>query len=404
MGISNEIGLGMNARSIRAENMRKIIYHLCKNREMSRADLAGKTGLTQATMTYIIRDMLDMGIVVETGQMSGFTRRPAIGLKLNPEICSVSLLIERRYVTCAIVRLDGEILMREQRQYENGDVPEALGMLKTMVGNMLGEISDRCRIMGLGIAVPGPFNSQTSHIELVSGVPGWENTDFTDEFSRFGYPVFVEHNAKCGALSQLIYNPAVSSGSVLFLLAGYGVGAGLIFDGRLHRGKIGTAGEIGHLSVDVNGPKCSCGLNGCLEIYCSLGRFREQYRAATGTPVEGETFCGLVNCGDPVAVRIFDDGMMKLASVLAGLTNTLGLECVIFSGEMSRCSEHAVPLLEKEIKGSLLGAIAASVSVVPGPTDYDGAVIVGSAANVMERTLINAGAPMDKRNAASRAT
>ncbi len=383
-------GQGVNAKSLRAENIRRIIYHLCKNRNMSRAELAEKTGLTQATMTYIIRNMLDAGLVVETGRMNGFTRRPAIGLTLNPEICSLNMLIERRAVSCAVVRLDGEILVRDGAGYENGDVNRALSLLKSMAKKMLDETSGR-RILGTGIAVPGPFNSETSHIELVSGVPGWEAVDFEKEFAPLGFPVFIEHNAKCGALSQLIYNSNAMSGSVLFLLAGYGVGAGLIFDGKLHRGKIGTAGEIGHVSVDADGPKCPCGLNGCLEMYCSMGRFRDKYREATGIPVGGEAFCDLVNGGDPVAAGIFDGGMKKLAVLLAGLTNALGLENIIFSGEMSRCAARAVPLLEKEIKASLVGAIADSLCVTAGPEDYDGAVLTGSAANVMERILLKAG-------------
>ena len=132
---------------------------------------------------------------------------------------------------------------------------------------------------GVGMRFRALFKDE-GRTALVSSMQGWRQINFIDEFSNaFSVPVFVEQDARAGALAQFLLNPELSEGSLAYYLLGEGIGLGVIDNGTIYYGEHGTATEIGHVSIDVNGKPCDCGNVGCLERYCSANAIHEQLNA-----------------------------------------------------------------------------------------------------------------------------
>lgn len=381
---------GSNSHDMRMSNIGLIIKLLSRKKICSRVELAKTLGLTQATITYIVRELIDCGLIVESGTMESASKRPTIGLRINNRFCTVSLLIERTLARIALVGADGEIIVKKTVSFGFSAPPEnVLGLIKNTISDYLRIYSNQKNIIGIGIAVPGPYIPEKSRIELMSGVHGWENIALDREFSGFGVPVYIEHNANCGALAELWYNERNNERNIMYVLAGYGIGAGLIVDGKLYKGKIGTSGEIGHLSIDINGPLCECGNRGCLELYCSVKRIAENYnRKKEGKTLTAEEVLRLAELGDKDAQSAVDPVIRYLAMGFAGLTNVLGEEVIVLAGTLSEAETYVIPRLEAQMKKYLLKSIANSVSIRPGRSKDDIAVLIGASANVIDNILL----------------
>lgn len=132
-------------------------------------------------------------------------------------------------------------------------------------------LDDDPSIVAIGMAVPGPYLRNVGHTAVVSSMQSWRKINFINEFSTaFRVPVFIEQDARAGALAHYLFDPAFHTNDYLaYYLVGEGVGLGVIDNGHLVNGAQGAATEIGHISVDVNGKPCDCGNVGCLERYCS---------------------------------------------------------------------------------------------------------------------------------------
>ena len=156
-------------------------------------------------------------------------------------------------------------------------IPETVERIRDTVRQL---IKDDPSIVAVGMAVPGPYLKDEGRTALVSSMQGWRQINFIDEFSNaFSVPVFVEQDARAGALAQFLLNPELSEGSLAYYLLGEGIGLGVIDNGTIYYGEHGTATEIGHVSIDVNGKPCDCGNVGCLERYCSANAIHEQLNA-----------------------------------------------------------------------------------------------------------------------------
>ena len=267
-----ETDQGINLEEVQELNRALVVRSLRKARLCSRADLAKRTGLKQPTITRIISDFLEWGLVTERGIIEGKKGRRSIGISLNTELYKViGVRLARKYFTVGLFDMfgSGEVIAQEPIEALEGS-GKALGRIRVAV-NQLIAASSQFRILGVGVAIPGPFFRAEGRIALMTELPGWEQIALEQELlSYFRIPVYLEHDAHAAALAEWWLGPhSRETGTIVYVAAGQGVGAGIMIDGRLFRGSLGTAGEIGHMSVDCNGPFCECGNKGCLEHYCS---------------------------------------------------------------------------------------------------------------------------------------
>ena len=252
------------------EMNRSAIVRILQQKMCSRADIARMTGLTQASVTKITAVLIEMGIVSEVGIIKGNGNRRSIGLRLNAEDrLVIGVKFSRHMFTIGVFDISGKLYTVRQTDFEvTKDTGEVIAKIKKQIHGLLKKYTN---VVAIGMAVPGPFFREKGRIAVITAMPGWHDVDFVSEFSdEFDKPVFIEQDANAGAMAEWWFgkhNRPVTT--LAYLLAGEGIGSGVVDNGNLLLGMKGVASEIGHMSIDVNGPKCECGNFGCLELYCS---------------------------------------------------------------------------------------------------------------------------------------
>ena len=265
--------------SVSESNRSRIVKHLYHNGISSRAQIAKALELTPAAITKITARLIEAGMIEETGDLEGSKNRRSIGLKLNTtRFRVIGIKFARSLVQIGVFGLCGNALSIENLPtvYDN-TIDDTIATIHQRVEQLL---DNDPSIVAIGMAVPGPYLRNVGRTAVVSSMQGWRRINFIDEFvTAFRVPVFIEQDARAGALAQFLLNPELSEGSLAYYLLGEGIGLGVIDNGTIYYGEHGTATEIGHVSIDVNGKPCDCGNVGCLERYCSANAIHEQLNA-----------------------------------------------------------------------------------------------------------------------------
>lgn len=252
-------------------NRSRIMQHLYHNGISSRAQIAKALGLTPAAITKITAQLIEAHIIEETGDFGGAKNRRSIGLALDTtRFHVIGVKFARSLVQIGVFDLAGNQSSLTTLPYvSNNTIGTTIATVHDTIEQLLHEDPT---IKAIGMAVPGPYLRQNGHTAVVSSMQGWRDINFIDEFAdSFTVPVFIEQDARAGVLANSLFDQEskTSNTSLAYYLVGEGVGLGVIENGRIINGALGTATEIGHVSIDVNGKPCDCGNIGCLERYCS---------------------------------------------------------------------------------------------------------------------------------------
>ena len=249
-GINQDVTQEMN-RSLLLKSLRR--EGVC-----SRAHLAALTGLKQATVTNIMKDFLNWGIVKEVGFLNGSKGRRSIGVSINPDGYRViGVRLARKHYSVGLFDLTGRQIVKERVDFEPEKQPGAEEILNQIAGRMrlmIQQYGKDC-VLAAGLAVPGPFIAKKSRIALITGADIWKDIDLKAFFDReMDIPVFLEHNANAGAYAHMWdLKDAYHDDILVYIAAGQGIGAGIVMNGRIYEGALGTSGEIGHMTIDRNG-------------------------------------------------------------------------------------------------------------------------------------------------------
>jgi len=244
---------------------------------------------------------------------------------------------------------------------------EALDASSRMVEEVLAEAAvQRDAVICAGIGIPGPVDRARGTVGSATILPGWLGLRIAAEMEgRLGLPVEIENDANCGALAELTWGAGRDCSNFAYIKAATGIGAGLVIDGRLLRGASGTAGEIGHTTLDESGALCYCGNRGCLETVASgpaILQLVGQGRAETltlGRVIE------LAAQGDVRCRRAISDAGREIGVAVAGLCNLINPERVIVGGLLSRAGELLLQPIRESIRRHAVLAAADRVEVVP---------------------------------------
>lgn len=310
----------LQLQAIPGSNHARLLQLLYGAPDQSRADLARAVGLTKATVSALIADLLEADLVVETRQrpVEG-PGRPAVELDLARtawQVLAIDLSPDHEF-RGAVLDLTGEVLFRAtvQRHGETGDA--AVEQTKLLTDQLL-ELSDG-RVLGIGICAPGIVNLEG--VVLTSHNLGWEQLALQNIISdHTGLPTCIANDANASALAERDANRASANRAdddLLLVKVGRGVGAAILANGTLIHGPQFTAGEIGHVAIgEGEGPRCVCGRVGCLEATLSLPRLEEK----------------LVSASTEERDAILDSAGARLGAALAPLIGALGLTSVVVSG------------------------------------------------------------------------
>ena len=219
-------------------------------------------------------------------------------------------------------------------------------------------------ILGVGVALPGPLDLRNSRIKIMSGFPGWEDIDIRSVLrGTLKLPVFIEQDANCGALAEL-WCGEQSATNLLYITCDRGVGAGIVVKGNIYHGHHGYAGEFGHMSINISGPRCECGNRGCLELYSSTWALENEYQKALFSRnfdkpdangfLPSRDILRKVRQGDPLACEVYTNTVRYLAFGTVNLINILNPDQVVFADKITEGGSLFLETVRETLEAHLM--------------------------------------------------
>ncbi len=356
---------------------------------ISRVELAGLTSLTQPSISTIVRQLIDDGVIHETGSADSARGKPRKLLAINPaNRFGVGFHLGPESLTCVAIDLTGGVVGREVVPLDDTGLTAQLATRFAAFTDGLDLPGDR--IEGLAIVAATALPGQEAAAPDLAGVRA-------ELAAKLRLPVLVENDSAAAALGEF-WSRRVSReepfGSVFLSI---GIGAGLVFGGALFRGASFDAGELGHLSIKYDGRPCACGNAGCVERYASMAAIVEAARAHQNLSgrlrLEGNTFAAYdsvaraaVN-GDPDAFTLIDDAAGHLAVAVTSMVNLLDLGRLVLTGPGVAV---AGSIFARRLRAHLAGTAHARprreivVELSAQPRD---AVSIGAAALVVQASI-----------------
>lgn len=362
-----KINTGINRTSLKENNLIQIVRCLHFQDDCTRVSLSRELGLTQAAITKLVNELISIGLVTETSSIESGKGRHPIRLKLNGDrYQTLAGRINRDYVSAGLYDLNGKMYAHlDEPLRPDMDVRKTTNRLKEMLRECMA--AAHTRVIGAGLALPGPFDARHGRITLMSGFPGWNSVDLRHEMMEtLDLPVFLDQDANCGALAELWYGEHRNIRNMVYIVGDRGVGAGIILNGQIYKGESGFAGELGHMSINCFGPRCECGNRGCLELYASTLALEAEYQRSlfsmwqrgegmsrTGQ-VSAPEICRMVREGDRLACMAYEKTASYLAFGAVGIVNTLNPEALIFSDKITAGGSFFLEAVRSTLKQYLM--------------------------------------------------
>jgi predicted NBD/HSP70 family sugar kinase len=349
---------------------RSIILNALRDRApISRAKLATATGLNKGTVSSLIKDLLDAQFVHEIGLgKNAGGGRPAIMLELNPRAgCILGVEVSPDFISGILTDFAAKILWRCQEPLGNlARQEDILKHVVAIIRDMLTHAEhDGRRVLGLGLGVPGLQNPQSSGSRYAPYL-SWRDGSLQSALEReLGFPVHVDNEANLAVTGETYWGVARGYRNVLYLSAGQVLAVAVVLNNRVLSSTPDLGGDVGHMTIDVNGPECHCGNRGCWETFATESAVIRRVRgaiAAGQTSSLVETTCGnpdalrvplvvqAARAGDPVAVDVLRETGRYLGIGLVNLINVFNPEMIVLGGRLSAVSDFLLPEINREIE------------------------------------------------------
>ncbi|MDP4095329.1 ROK family transcriptional regulator [Paenibacillus sp. P96] len=259
---------------IRKKNRMLAFNSIQHHHPISRTDIAKLSGMSAATVGRVVADLIELGLVKETDQISGGVGRKATMLDLDLEsIMTVGIEVDRNLTKAALVDLSGRIIAEKQQVVDQNG--KQLDVLIDLIVHMVTEMAAEqgiplSKFVGAGVGLPGIVDPDQGMV-VFSAQLGWRNISFVKMLeAKLNMPVVLDNDLKVKALGESSFHSldGIPAESITALVSiGSGLGTALIMDQKIYRGSRNIAGEIGHSIIDPNGKLCECGKRGCLQTY-----------------------------------------------------------------------------------------------------------------------------------------
>ncbi|HWI65961.1 MAG TPA: ROK family protein [Symbiobacteriaceae bacterium] len=389
-----------NSDLIRQLNRSLVLDLIRRQGPISRADVKRLTGLNFTTVTNAVNDLVAEGIVQEVGLGSSSGGRKPVLLTLNPTARYViGCELQSTLLIVGLFDLTGQLLAQTEEPKDPATSPEEVvaSIEKAITALLAQEQVDRKKVEGVGVAAPGPLNSRTGVLLTPPNMIGWRDVPLREMLEQAtGLPVIVEKDGNAAALGEAWFGAGQGVRDLIFIIVDAGIGGGIISGGHLYRGRHGGAGEIGHTTIDVDGPRCSCGNYGCLEAVASgfalSRRAGEAIRRGVESVLEAhgadETAIGVdqllaaAEQGDKLAADLLDECGRTLGIAVANIVNMYNPELIVLGGRLAQHSDVVVSRAQDLGRNRAFSVLAQDARIVTSALG-DQFLLSGAAALVL---------------------
>ncbi|MET8676891.1 ROK family transcriptional regulator [Streptomyces sp. NPDC004647] len=354
--------------SLHRANLERVVRAVRLSGSLTQAEIARSTGLSAATVSNIVRELKDGGTVQVTPTSAGGRRARSVSLSGDAGIV-VGVDFGHTHLRVAVGNLAHQVLAEESEPLDvDASAAQGFDRAEHLVNRLIEATGIAPgKVVGVGLGVPGPIDVETGTLGSTAILPGWTGTNPREELTgRLGVPVHVDNDANLGALGELVWGSGRGVKDLAYIKVASGVGAGLVINGQIYRGPGGTAGEIGHITLDESGPVCRCGNRGCLETFTAARYVLGLLRSSHGPELTVERMVQLAREGDPGCRRVVGDVGRHIGSGVANLCNLLNPSRVVLGGDLAEAGELVLAPIRDSVARYAIPSAARRLSVVPG--------------------------------------
>lgn len=331
---------------------------------MTQVEIASLSRLSAATVSNLVRELDVAGLVTLSPSIRNGRRAVLVSLASGGGLLA-GIVFGDRDIRVAVASRAREILAQQRMPLQADHVADegmerAAQLLADLVDGVGGRMAD---VDAVGFGLSSPVDSVTGQVGSEDVLPGWRGVNVAEAMEgRLKAPVVLDNTANLAALGELRSGALQGVRHGCYIKISYGVGAGIIIDGDIFRGSAGTAGEIGHLTIDENGPICRCGNRGCLDTFVGARAILGAL-AATHGPLRLHDVITKALEGDVGCRRVLEDAGRHIGVAVAGLVNLINPEVVVLGGQMARAGAMVLTPMREAIDRCAIPSAAATVDL-----------------------------------------
>jgi N-acetylglucosamine repressor len=374
----------------------KTIYH---QGQVSRADIARLTRLTRTTVSNLVAEIIDEGLVEEVGLEPSTGGKPATLLSVVDDSRHlIGIDLANSEFRGGILDLRGRVKHCFKLPVNDRNGEAALNLVYELIDELVPSVTSP--LLGIGIGTPGLINAQRGVVRQAVNLD-WQELPLRDLLeARYNVPVYIANDSQVAALGEYTFGQNSDISNLVVVKVGRGIGAGIIINGRLFYGDGFGAGEIGHVKVVEDGEPCRCGHFGCLEtIVSSQSIIRQAQAIATNDPdsvinqiaghpeaITTETILKAVEVGDPALREVVDQVGYYLSMAVANLVGVLNIQRVVIAGSVARLGPPLLEPIRREFRQRAMEMLANETWIELSQLGQD-IVIQGAAALLLTQEL-----------------
>jgi len=386
-----------------SQNKIKVLQLIRDKKEITRAEIINLSGLSAPTITRIVESLVYLNLIQTDGTGSSIGGRPPQLIRFkSKDNYVIGIDLGATYIRSALSNLDGEFLFEI---HVPTNLKKGFEGVMEQVGNLIVKLSERAqqkslRLWGIGIAVCGMVNKNTNIVEY-SPIFGWKNVNIQEALKKYTkLKIALGNVTHLIALGEMLYGVGKEHKSFICINVGYGIGSGIIIDGKLFAGADGIAGEIGHIVVDMHSKRKGLeGLPGTLEALASGYGIADIARelakqdskgalySVNSDDIDARMVFEAAEKGDRIANEVVDSVAGYLSIGIDILIKLFNTECIVLSGGLLKNGDLLINKIRKDLEDYSMSAIARTVPVVPSGFG-ENAALMGSFSLILEKILV----------------
>ncbi|WP_052585987.1 transcriptional repressor XylR [Bacillus velezensis] len=350
---------------VKKVNQKLLLNEILKNSPISRAKLSEMTGLNKSTVSSQVNTLMKENLVFEIGQgQSSGGRRPVMLVFNKKAGYSVGIDVGVDYVNGILTDLEGTIVLDQHHHLECSSPEITKDILIEMIHHFIANMPQSpYGLIGIGICVPGLIDKNQKIVFAPNS--NWRDIDLKSFVQKkFNVPVFIENEANAGAYGEKVFGAAKNHDNMIYASIGTGIGIGVIINNDLYRGVSGFSGEMGHMTIDFKGPKCSCGNRGCWELYASEKALLTSLQTKE-KKVSTQDIIDLAHLNDIETLHALQNFGFYLGIGLTNILNTFNPQAIILRNSIIESHPMVLHSIKSEVSSRVYSQLDNSYELLP---------------------------------------